>query len=660
MGQKRKGNAMLRCAEELLLLLLDDESGDLLPLPERTLHVALAGAVLMELQQEARIDTDLDALLLADATPLNDALLDPTLAAIAQKDEEREVRFWVERTAQRGEEIRAIALARLVERGILEADESGFLALLPLVRRSRRYPVIDGVVREEVRLRIMRILFSEEIPDPRDIVLICLADACNLFPHLLSPSERAAAQDRIAVVGQLDLLGQAVVRAIRKVGGRPVAQAAKDIPQARGLPLLGNALGMAKDTRAFFTEQYLKLGPVFRIKAFGKPYIILAGTEANMFLQREGRLYFSSQEYWASFCKELGVSRHLTGMDGNDHIRMRRAKKDGYSRSVLEDNIEEAVAIFRRHIAEWPLNAAQPGLRALRYMMTDQMGILMTGVSPRSYLDDFAIFSQTLLTARSTGWLLRTPRYRRARRRVEALYEDILAAHDGPRRNRRPDLIDDVLELHRTDPAFLPEADLFISALGPYFGGLDTATGTCAFMLYVLLKHPDLQARMRAEADELFANGTPTAAGLRRMDVTHRIAMETLRMYPVAPAVPRKVINSFAFGGYTIGVGERMFVATTVPHYLPDYFPDPHQFDIDRYLPERAEHKQRGAYAPFGLGTHRCLGSNFAETQIALTLATILRDVELKLDPPGYTLKIDPLPSPSPDKNFKFKVVRRR
>ena len=103
-----------------------------------------------------------------------------------------------------------------------------------------------------------------------------------------------------------------------------------------------------------------------------------------------------------------------------------------------------------------------------------------------------------------------------------------------------------------------------------------------------------------------------------------------------------------------------MFVATTVPHYLPEYFPDPHRFDIDRYLPERAEHKQRGAYAPFGLGTHRCLGSNFAETQIALTLATILRDVELKLDPPGYTLKIDPLPSPSPDKNFKFKVVRRR
>ena len=131
-------------------------------------------------------------------------------------------------------------------------------------------------------------------------------------------------------------------------------------------------------------------------------------------------MYFSSREYWAGFYRELGVTRHLTGMDGNDHIRMRQAKKHGYSRAVLEDNLEEAVAISRRYIAEWPLNAPQSGLDALRYMMTDQMGILMTGVSPRDYLDDFAIFSNALLTARSTGWLIKTPRYRRARRRVKS------------------------------------------------------------------------------------------------------------------------------------------------------------------------------------------------------------------------------------------------
>ena len=60
----------------------------------------------------------------------------------------------------------------------------------------------------------------------------------------------------------------------------------------------------------------------------------------------------------------------------------------------------------------------------------------------------------------------------------------------------------------------------------------------------------------------------------------------------------------------------KVIVGNTAAHHLPQYFPHPERFDIDRYLPGRAEHKQRGAFEPFGLGTHRCLGSNFAEAQV--------------------------------------------
>ena len=35
-------------------------------------------------------------------------------------------------------------------------------------------PAIDGEAQREVKLRIMGVLFSDEIPDPRDIVIICL------------------------------------------------------------------------------------------------------------------------------------------------------------------------------------------------------------------------------------------------------------------------------------------------------------------------------------------------------------------------------------------------------------------------------------------------------------------------------------------------------
>ncbi len=202
---------MLRFAEEIILLLLDDD-GRFTRLPSWSLHYALAGGVLMDLALENRIDTDLEKLVLIDPTPVGDSLLDPTLADIAA-GAESDARYWVGRTASRGEDLREEALKRLVEIGVLEKRDDSFL----WVFRARRYPSIDGKVEREVKLRIMGVLFSDEIPDPRDIVIIGLADACGIFSELLSPRELESAAERIDQVRRLDLIGQATAQAIRDI-----------------------------------------------------------------------------------------------------------------------------------------------------------------------------------------------------------------------------------------------------------------------------------------------------------------------------------------------------------------------------------------------------------------------------------------------------------
>ena len=202
---------MLRFAEEIILLLLDDE-GRFTRLPSWSLHYALAGGVLMDLALENRIDTDLEKLVLIDSTPVGDSLLDPTLADIAA-GVESDARYWVGRTAARGEDLREEALNRLVIDGVLEKRDDSFL----WVFRARRYPSIDGKVEREVKLRIMGVLFSDEIPDPRDIVIIGLADACGIFNELLSARELESASERIDQVRRLDLIGQATAQAIRDI-----------------------------------------------------------------------------------------------------------------------------------------------------------------------------------------------------------------------------------------------------------------------------------------------------------------------------------------------------------------------------------------------------------------------------------------------------------
>ena len=200
----------LRFAEEITLLMLNDEDGEFVRVPGWSLQCAFAGAVLMDLALENRIDTDLKRLVLIDPTPLGDDVLDPILARIAQAKETSDARYWVEDIADNVEQIREGALAGLVERGILRREENRFL----WVFQSRRYPIVDGEADREVKLRIMEVLFGNEIPDPRDIVLICLADACGILRELLSARELERAAARIEQVRKLDLIGQAVSKAV--------------------------------------------------------------------------------------------------------------------------------------------------------------------------------------------------------------------------------------------------------------------------------------------------------------------------------------------------------------------------------------------------------------------------------------------------------------
>ena len=203
---------MLRFAEEIILLLLHDDDGSFARVPVWLTNYALAGSVLMDLALENRIDTDLEKLVVVDSTPTGESLLDGALADIVAGDE-RDARFWVERTANHAHEIREEALSRLIANGILETRDDRFM----WVFKSRRYPTIDGKTEDEVKLRIMEVFFSDEIPDPRDVVIICLADACGIFKEILSSRELIRASARIEQVRKLDLIGQAMSQAIRDI-----------------------------------------------------------------------------------------------------------------------------------------------------------------------------------------------------------------------------------------------------------------------------------------------------------------------------------------------------------------------------------------------------------------------------------------------------------
>lgn len=204
---------MLTFAEEILLLALDDQSGAIKPLPIQALRYALSGALLIELAMANRIDTDLEGLFVVDDRPMGDPLLDDVLQRLSAGATKRPTTDCLESIAWEVTDLQGKILARLVDKGVLRVQDQRILWVIA----KRRYPLMDDRQVKEVRARLRELIDSDEIPDPREAVLIALVDACQLFDELFDKEELDRLRPRIAMLSKLDLIGREVTRSIREI-----------------------------------------------------------------------------------------------------------------------------------------------------------------------------------------------------------------------------------------------------------------------------------------------------------------------------------------------------------------------------------------------------------------------------------------------------------
>ncbi len=444
--------------------------------------------------------------------------------------------------------------------------------------------------------------------------------------------------------------------------------AAKRPPIVDGAPLIGNTASMARDPARFFVQCYRRYGPAFRVRVLGREQTVIAGPEAAVFMgTAQGRECLRSREFWEGLTHEYGAQQTLTGVDGEVHKQMRAVLRRGYSRKAIEGRYDQVVAITEAALErDWVPGQKVPVVPAMQYLVVDQLGTLLTGEAPREYVEDIrvliTVILNVLVTKQRPRALLWDPRYRRAKARVNELGQSMIAERAGrplPPPKRRT-LIDDILAAHVEHPDLFPDSDLVLALTGPYVAGLDTVANTLAATVYAVLKHPDVLARVTCEADELFAAGRIDEASLTNLPAINGAISEAMRLYPIAVAQMRTATRDFDFEGMRIESDELLYVATSVPHFMAEFFPDPQRFDIDRYAKPRAVDKAPGAYSPFGRGPHLCLGKSLAEVQMALSIATLFHRRVLRLPSPDYTLRTKTAPTPGPSRRFAVRVAGRR
>ena len=442
--------------------------------------------------------------------------------------------------------------------------------------------------------------------------------------------------------------------------------ALKATPRVPGLPWVGSLFGMAKGPAAFFVHCYRTYGPVCRLSILGEKYVLISGVEAANFMgTRAGKDCLRSKEFWEGLTAEFGARRTLTGEDGDSHRELRDIMRSGYSRDSIKGRYGELVEITDGSLArDWPAGKEVPVVEAMQYMVVDQLGTILTGVAPLEYVKDIRTtiiyILNVLVTRQRPRILLKHPEYRKARGKVMELGRKMIGDARARYATTRPEdrnLVDDIMAAHMEVPEKMPESDLILSLTGPYIAGLDTVANTTAAVVYAVLKHPEVKARVQKEVDELFAAGDVDAERLlKKLPALNGAIMETMRLYPIAVAQMRTANKDFVFEGHQIYEGEMIYVGTSVPHFMDEYWPDAKKFDIDRYQKPRAEHLQPGVYSPYGRGPHTCLGKSLAEVQMALSMARLFHKVDLELTSPGYVLKTKTAPTPGPAMDFKVRV----
>jgi cytochrome P450 len=239
-----------------------------------------------------------------------------------------------------------------------------------------------------------------------------------------------------------------------------------------------------------------------------------------------------------------------------------------------------------------------------------------------------------------------TPGNRRLARTIRHLDEVV----DGIIRERdrdedRGDLLSILLLARDEEGRPMSDRQVRDEVMTLLMAGHETTAVALTWAFVLLGSHPEVRERLEAELASVLGDRAPTPDDVPALPFTEAVVYETLRLYPPAYATGREAVRDTTIGGVRIPKGHVVFVAMSVTHRDPRFFPAPDEFRPERWLDGLEKRLPRGAYLPFGLGPRKCIGASFAMLEATLLLATIAARWRLDIAPetipthPAITLR---------------------
>jgi len=220
-------------------------------------------------------------------------------------------------------------------------------------------------------------------------------------------------------------------------------------------------------------------------------------------------------------------------------------------------------------------------------------------------------------------------KYSKAINLIESTISDsILKKEKDPQLENSMDLLSFFLQ-ERKRGSDITDTEIKNELLTFLFAGHDTTTNLLTWALYFLALHPTIQSKTQQEVDAVIKDGKFSHEEMNKMKYLKFVIKETLRLRPSVPLRSRLTKEDDIVCGWKIKKGTEVSWNAYELHHDPEYWPNPFQFDPDRWLVEGDRHPY--SYLPFGGGPRKCIGEQLALNEASAVLAVLISRFHFKL-----------------------------
>lgn len=434
---------------------------------------------------------------------------------------------------------------------------------------------------------------------------------------------------------------------------------AASMPQATGWDTLRQALQYRYRTLDLLDRLHRRYGAVVRQATPLVPVVSLFGPDANRFVLLDQQGILSARDAWHIIMGHV-FTNGLLLRDGDDHRQHRRIMQVAFHHAALREYVTHMNPHIATAVAEWNQGGTPfRAFPAFKRLTLDLACRIFLGIDLGAEMDRLNRAFEATVAASMSIVRVRIPglEFDRGLRGREFMIDLFGSMIPGKRAGDAPDMLSRLCRATSETGERYSDREIVDHMIFLMMAAHDTTTSTLTSLLYELARHPDWQARVRAEC----RSGAAEAADyddLGRLPVLSMVVDETLRLHPPLSTIPRLATREFDFGGYRVPAGSMVAIYPLHTHYMPEWWSEPQRFDPDRFAPGRAEHERHPyAFIPFGGGAHMCLGYRFAELQIKAILYQLVRRFRWSTRP-GYVMPEQQAPIAKPRDGLPIRLER--